>query len=121
LTPVSAATLAASALGAGGDGDHLPGDGAAVLQAGGANLAGRQAEAARHLADEILGPQVALLDPQVQEVALAARLVGGDLLDLEVLRLGLDPAADAGQVGRQQGRRRERVEGHGRSGFGCRH
>jgi hypothetical protein len=33
---------------------------------------------------------------QLEEIALAARRLGGNLLDLEFLRLALDPAARAG-------------------------
>src|SRR5205823_4020981 len=63
----------------GGDGHPLPGDGVAVLEAGGADLAGGDVEEAGELADEVLGAHAALLHPQVEVIALAGGLVGGDL------------------------------------------
>ncbi len=95
-----------------GDRHHLPRDGVAVLESGRADFADGYVEAARDLADEVFGPHVALLDPEIEEISLARRRVGGDFLDLEILGDGLDAAADAGQVGGEQRRRTEGVEGH---------
>ncbi len=85
----------------------------AVLEPGRAHLADGEVEPAGDLPDEVFRAHRALLDPEVEEIALAARLVGGDLLDLEVLGRGLDAAADPGEVVRTQGGRCKGVERHG--------
>ena len=72
-----------------------------VLQARSADVARRYAQPPRDLLDEPLRPEAAFLDPQEQVFAAAARFVRGDLLDLEILGLRLETAADAEQVGRQ--------------------
>src|SRR5205085_3520114 len=85
-------------LGAGGDGHPLPRDGVAVLEAGGADVVGGDAEPPGDLADEVLGPDAAFLDPEEEVLAGAGEVVRGDFLDLEVFGGGLDDAAGAGQV-----------------------
>src|SRR5260370_19012610 len=94
------------------DGHHLARDGVAILEARGADRAGRQVEPAGDLADEVFSAHAALLDPEVEIVALAAGLVGGDFFDLKVFWFALDASTDAGQVGGPQRRRGERVESH---------
>src|SRR5207245_1123503 len=95
------------------DGDPLTRDGLPVLEAGGTDFVVGDAQASRDLSIEILGSHGALLDPEVDMVAAAARLVSGDFLDLEVFGLLLDQAANAWQVLGHQGERCKRVEGHG--------
>src|SRR5207244_2691258 len=100
-------------LGARRDRHHLARHGATVLHARGADLAHRYIEALRHLPSEELGAHIALLDPEIEKVADTAGCVGRNFLDLEVLQFDLDASADPGQVGGQQRRRCERIEGHG--------
>src|SRR5262249_12612339 len=72
---------------------HLPRDGVPALQPRGADIADGNAEPPRDLAREILRAHAALLDPQVQELARAARLIRGDFLDLEIVVHRLDAPA----------------------------
>ena len=86
------------------NGDHLAGDGTAILQPRGADLADRDVEPLGDLPLEILRPHVAFFDPEIEEVPLAARLISRDFLDLEIFGDRLDLAADAGEIGCQEGR-----------------
>src|SRR5262245_19773377 len=103
-------------LAGGGHGHPLGRDGMTILQSGGAHLGGRDVESFGELADEVFRAHAALLHPEIEEITLAGRLVGGDLRHLEVLGLRLDAPADAGQVG---GDEWGRVERHDRAGLRC--
>jgi hypothetical protein len=81
-----------------------------ILQTGSPNLADGDIEAARDLALEILRAHVTLFDPQEKVIAVAARLVSGDLFDLEVLWHGFDSPADSGQGRREQRGWLKRIE-----------
>ena len=83
-------------LGAGGDGDHLPGHGVAILQSRGADLADRDIETARDLPGEVLSPHVPFFQPKIEEVAFSGGFVGGDFFDLEIFGAGFDLAAQTG-------------------------
>jgi hypothetical protein len=63
----------------------LPGGGVAILQAGVADVPGAHPQRLRQPPLRLVRGQAPLLDPQVGVLALAARLVGGDLLDHEGL------------------------------------
>jgi len=67
-------------------GDPLPRHGSPILEARGADLAGRDVEPLGDLTREVLGPHVAFLDPQIEKLAGPRRRVRGNLIDLEVLR-----------------------------------
>ena len=90
----------------------LPGDGVAILEPGGADFVVGDAEASGNLALEVLRPHRALFDPEIDVIAAAAGLVSGDFFDLEIFRLLLDRAANAGEFFGNQGKRREWIERH---------
>ena len=79
--------------------DHLPGHGARVLEAGVADRAPLHAQPLGQAAQGLVGADPALLEAQVEVLALAGRLVERDLLDLEVFGLPADLPWDRGQVG----------------------
>src|SRR5713101_7969828 len=79
----------------GWNGDHLPSDGMAIFHAGRAYVTNRDVEAARDLAEKIFRAHGALFHPEIEELALAARLVSRHLLDFKILRRLLDPTPDA--------------------------
>src|SRR5262245_22493535 len=83
-----------------------------VFQSGSTHFTGSDAEPLCDLAGKILGPHVTLLNPEVEIITAAARLVGGDLFDLKIFGCRLDTAADAGQVGSPEGRRCQGVKEH---------
>src|SRR5262249_34565422 len=80
-----------------------------------ANFADGNVQPPRDLPREILRAHVALLDPQVQKLPRAARMISGDFLDLEIVVNSLDAPADARQVGGQKRRWREQIPRHGGS------
>src|SRR5262249_3009768 len=80
-------------------GNHWPRDGVPVLEPGGTHVARPEAESLGDLAREVLGAHAAFLDPQVRKIAAAGWLVGRYFLDLEILRLNLDAAANPWQIG----------------------
>jgi hypothetical protein len=75
-----------------------------ILEAGRPDLAGRDVQSPGDLADEVLGAHAAFFDPEVEEVAAAAWLIGRNLLNLEILGNGTNTTADAWKVGGEQGR-----------------
>ena len=77
-------------------GEPLARDRNAILAAGVADLARRDAGRARKPAHDLLGGALALFDTNQRMAALAARRVGGNLVDLEVLGSGGAPG-HAGQ------------------------
>jgi hypothetical protein len=86
-----------------------------VLEAGGANIAHAKTKPPSHLSDEVFRSHGPLFDPQEEEVSFTARLVRGDLFDLEVFGLRFDFAANAGKTSGEQGRQSEGLNrwGHG--------
>ncbi len=79
--------------------DHLASDRVSVFHAGGTDISGRDLKPPGDLAHEILGPHIALFDPKIKELALAARLIGGDFLNFKIFGGMFDSAADARQIG----------------------
>jgi hypothetical protein len=52
---------------------------------------------------QLLGRDVAFLDPEIEMLSLSAWLVSGNLLDDKIFRLVFENPADAGNIGRQRG------------------
>jgi len=81
--------------------DLLPRDRLLVLETGGADIAVADAERRGDPSDGVEGRDAPLLDGGEDVLPLAARPVCRDLFDDEVLRLGLEDAADPRQIGGQ--------------------
>ncbi len=86
-------------------GDPLAGDGASVFQARQPDLPAHDAQGPGEAVEGLPRADAFLLDQGVRMIARAARLVQRQLLDEEILRPGLDHAADSGQIHREKGKR----------------
>lgn len=90
-----------------GHGHPLPRYRPSILESGRADFAYWHIKAFGNLPREILRPEVALFDPQIEKLATARRQVRRNFFDLEVLRDGLNAAAETGKIGGEHRRSKE--------------
>jgi hypothetical protein len=82
--------------------DPLPRDRLLVLETRITGRCGIGPDHARQARDGFRCVELALFDPEIEVLAASARLVGGHLLDHEVVRRLLDGSCDGGDVTRER-------------------
>src|SRR4051812_14566135 len=88
-------------------GDPLPRHRPAILQPGRADFAYWNLQAFGNLPREILRPDIAFLNPEVEKLAAAGRQIRRNLFHLEVLGRRLEATAETGKIAGEHGRREE--------------